>query len=350
MKFFLSFAFLVLSFLPAVSQQLVLSNYTYTLKSKIIGQLAWVDTNAASKNASIQKFALLSPQSGAFQITPKGVLQVRPSKLPAFGFSHSLVVQATLPNGQVRTDTFTLVRDEFRTNKVIAHRGAWKTRATSENSIAALQNAFALGCMGSEFDVRMSSDSVLFINHDPAINGLAIEQTPSSQLAQVQLTNGESLPTLEAYLREGMKQNHTRLIVEIKPSTVGLARSIALTHKVLQLVDQLKAHGWVEYISFEYGICKEIKRLQPFAKVSYLNGDKSPAQLAADKIDGLDYHFSVFEKNPDWIKQAKAEKQTINVWTVNDQARMEGLLQQDVDFITTNEPELLLKILATPNK
>jgi glycerophosphoryl diester phosphodiesterase len=34
------------------------------------------------------------------------------------------------------------------------------------------------------------------------------------------------------------------------------------------------------------------------------------------------------------------------VWTVNDKAMMERLLQENVDFITTNEPELLLTLIV----
>ncbi|WP_187264608.1 hypothetical protein [Pontibacter beigongshangensis] len=55
-------------------------------------------------------------------------------------------------------------------------------------------------------------------------------------LAQLKLVNGEFLPTLEAYLQEGMKQNKTRLILEIKPSGLGKERSLVLADKVVQLV------------------------------------------------------------------------------------------------------------------
>ena len=71
----------------------------------------------------------------------------------------------------------------------------------------------------------------------------------------------------------------------------------------------------------------------------------SPAELAADNFYGLDYHFNVFKKNADWIAEAKKLKLTINVWTVNDKETLEEMLKNEVDFITTNEPELLLSML-----
>lgn len=233
----------------------------------------------------------------------------------------------------------------FAQTKVVAHRGAWKNTGTPENSIAALQAAIRMGCDGAEFDVHMSADSVPFINHDAHIQGLPIETTSSSALAAIKLSNGETMPTLEAYLKEGIKQKKTRLVLEIKPSAVSKERGIALTHKVVNMVNALKAASKVDYISFDYNICKEITKIAPKATVQYLAGDKSPEELLADGIHGLDYHYSVLKKNPDWIKDAKSKKLITNAWTVNDENTMDWLITEGIGLITTNEPELLLKKL-----
>jgi len=231
----------------------------------------------------------------------------------------------------------------FAQTKVVAHRGAWKNTNTPENSIASLKEAIKMGCDGSEFDVHMSADSVLFINHDAHIQGLPIETTDSKTLAALKLSNGEAFPTLEAYLKEGIKQKKTRLVLEIKPSAVSKERGIALSHKVVAMVTALKAASKVDYISFDYEICKEITKIAPKSTVQYLNGDKSPEELQADGIHGLDYHFSVFEKNPTWIKDAKSKKLITNAWTVNDESKMDWLVSEGIGLITTNEPEILLK-------
>ena len=52
----------------------------------------------------------------------------------------------------------------------------------------------------------------------------------------------------------------------------------------------------------------------------------------------MDYHYKVFEKNPTWIQEAKALGVKVNVWTVNDPALMQSLIEQGVDFITTDKP------------
>ena len=79
--------------------------------------------------------------------------------------------------------------------------------------------------------------------------------------------------------------------------------------------------------------------------MAYLRGDVEPEKMKADGFTGVDYHFSVFKKNPDWAVTALKNKLILNAWTVNDEAEMKNLLNQKFEFITTNEPELLFKIL-----
>ncbi len=229
-------------------------------------------------------------------------------------------------------------------NKVIAHRGAWKNTGATENSISALEHAIKLGCYGSEFDVHMSADSVLFVNHDHAIKGTDIEKTVAKELSEIKLGNGENLPTLEAYLKAGSKQKNTRLILEIKTSKIGKERSLALARKCVEMVQKLKVQAITDYIAFDFDVCLEVKKLAPKAHVEYLNGDKTPAEILAAGLDGIDYHFTVYKKNENYIKEMHQNKLTTNVWTVNDEGAMKWFLDNNVDFITTNEPELLLKM------
>ncbi|HSR40202.1 MAG TPA: glycerophosphodiester phosphodiesterase family protein, partial [Phnomibacter sp.] len=95
----------------------------------------------------------------------------------------------------------------FANNQVVAHRGAFKANRFPENSIASLREAIRLGCTGSEFDVRMTADDSLIINHDEHYHDLEIEQTSFAQLSQFKLSNGEALPTLRQYLLAGMTNN-----------------------------------------------------------------------------------------------------------------------------------------------
>lgn len=231
----------------------------------------------------------------------------------------------------------------FLPNKVIAHRGAFKNTGLPENSIASLNAAIAMGCGGSEFDIHMTSDEVLVINHDPEFLGLPIEKSTYAVLLQKSLPNGEKIPTLENYLKVGLQQNYTQLIAEIKTSQVSKERTLQLAEKVVALVHQSGARHRVAYIAFSYEVCKKIRELDPQAPVQYLNGDLSAEQLKAAGL-GADYHFSIFfQKDANWIGNARKMGVVVNAWTVDDPVIMDSFLAQGIDMITTNEPEILLK-------
>lgn len=225
---------------------------------------------------------------------------------------------------------------------VVAHRGAWKKTGLPENSIASLQKAISLGCMGSEFDVQRTIDDSLVVNHDPTFNGLTIEKSTYQQLMGTPLKNGEHLPTLRQYLSAALiNGSHTTPVLEIKPSVVSKARAIQTTKAILGMVSQFKAIQKIIFISFDYEVLREIHRQYPNAITQYLNGDKSPATLKADGISGADYHYSVFQKHPDWIREAKDKSIMLNAWTVDDTLTIDWLLANEFDAITTNKPELV---------
>ena len=75
--------------------------------------------------------------------------------------------------------------------------------------------------------------------------------------------------------------------------------------------------------------------------VFYLNGELSPKELKELGAAGLDYHMGVIKKHPEWIKEAHELGLKVNVWTVDEVEDMKSLIEQKVDFITTNEPVIL---------
>ena len=230
-----------------------------------------------------------------------------------------------------------------QSTRVIAHRGYWRSGVT-ENSIASLVAAQQLGIYGSEFDVWLTADGVAVIHHDSEINGKKIEETPYSEIKDYLLSNGETLPTLAVYLLAGADNKDTRLILEIKPHSEK-QREDALVEEVLRLVELYNVSGHTEYISFSKNICQQIHALAPDVKISYLNGDMPPAEVKEQGWTGIDYNESIFRKNPEWIAEARTLGLTTNVWTVNNEENMEWCLLQNIDFITTDEPEKLAELI-----
>lgn len=103
--------------------------------------------------------------------------------------------------------------------QIIAHRGFWKTGNSVENSISALKNAQEMGVYGSEFDIRMTKDEHLVVNHNADFRGIVIADALYKDLKQLKLDNGEKIPTLSDFLKQGKKDNKVKLIIELKPDT-----------------------------------------------------------------------------------------------------------------------------------
>ncbi len=225
--------------------------------------------------------------------------------------------------------------------QIIAHRGYFQTQPpTTENSIQSLKNAQNLKIYGAEFDVRMTKDGVLVINHDEHHGKMEISDFNFKELENVKLSNGEKFPTLKDYLKQGKKDKALKLIVEIKPAkTEALENEIV--EKTIKTIKDMKLESQSEYISFSLNVCKQIKRIAPEFKVQYLNGELSPQQIKELGLDGIDYHYSVFEKNPTWISEANQLGLITNSWTVNKIEVYDELKKQGIDFVTTNIPDQL---------
>lgn len=295
------------------------------------------------------KISLVKDTSNLFRIDKKGniSLKKRAQLLPSSpDFRYAITFKA----GGVQKE-IELVKDQFIHNKVIAHRGAWKNHNASQNSLSSVKNAISIGCEASEFDIWMSSDGVPVICHDPSVGGRIIEQTSFEELSKIALKNNDFVPTLEQYLLVIKGQNKTCLVPEIKASLISQERTLELTEKVVNMVHKLKVQAWVScYISFNHGALIKIMELDPFAKTAYLGNDKTVKDLKEDNMWGIDFNGKMFVGDKNLTRDAHALGLTVNAWTIDRIEDMKSLLNEGADFITTNEPEMLLDFVKSNNK
>lgn len=234
-----------------------------------------------------------------------------------------------------------------QTTKAVAHRGYWKCEGSAENSLTSLQRAYDAGCWGSELDIWLTADGKLVVNHDPkTLDGLVIEKTDFETVTKSKLKNGETIPSLETYLKAGKELKPMILVLELKTQSTP-ERNREIAQKVVAMVKAMEMEEQVEYIAFSNLVGTELIRLAPNAKVAYLEGDKTPAQLKELGYTGLDYHLGVLKEHDNWIREAHELGLTVNVWTVNKADDLQYFIDHKADFITTNEPELLLDLLKS---
>lgn len=232
---------------------------------------------------------------------------------------------------------------------VVAHRGFWKCDAAgqSENSIAALREAQKNGFWGSEFDVHITADDVLIVNHDDSIDSVLIWDHPFSAFAEHRLPNGETVPTLDEYLTQGEQSKNTMLILEFKEQ-MNEERENIMVDKAFEL---LKAHKLydperVAFISFSLNICKKLAAEAPEFINQYLNGELTPDELNGLKINGMDYAKKVLSEHPEYVERCKSLGMSSNVWTVNSEKEIASFIGMGVGAITTNEPLRVREMLG----
>lgn len=221
--------------------------------------------------------------------------------------------------------------------QVIAHRGFWKAEGSAQNSVAGLKKAAEAKVYGSEFDVQLTADGVVVVNHDDAIDGLVIGETAYDKLKDLKLKNGEKLPTLADYLEAGKKLPDVQLILEIKPHKTK-AQEDQIAETTVKMVKEYGLEKQVEYISFSMNICEQLARLTPKSGIAYLKSDIAPKDVKAKGANGIDYHYKAFEKHPEWVKEAHELGMKVNVWTVNNEKDMKKMIDLNVDYITTDQP------------
>lgn len=223
--------------------------------------------------------------------------------------------------------------------KIIAHRGAWKEFGLPQNSIASLQKAIELNCFGSEFDVHLTKDGVVVVNHDHDFYGMDIESVNYTELLKVKHPNGEPIPTLAEYLKTGLKQNKTKLILEVKTSAAGgSARTRELVDAIVSLLPASAGADNLEFILFDFESAVYTKKVLPHYQVHYLNGDKTAAEIKAAGLDGMDYHYKLLLKEKNTIESFRLLQLKTNAWTVNDKDTARQLAGQGIDYLTTDMP------------
>lgn len=220
--------------------------------------------------------------------------------------------------------------------KIIAHRGYWDTVGSAQNSIAALMKADSVHTYGSEFDIHISADGKLVVNHDDAVGDIVIEEAKWKDLVDQKLINGERLPLLHEYLAAG-KNCTTRLILEIKKHK-SAKREDRCVDEALKAVKAAGLADRVDYISFSKRVCQRLAQKMKGANIAYLEGDATPDEVKSWGCNGIDYPHKVLRQHPEWICRCHELGMTVNVWTVNKPKDIKHFIEAGVDFITTNNP------------
>lgn len=233
----------------------------------------------------------------------------------------------------------------------IAHRGG--DDVAVENSLAAFEAAAADGYLYLETDVHVTADGVLIAFHDDDLDRVtdqrgAVAELPWSVVSRARLGGTERIPRLEDLLEhfpdhrfniDAKSDDAVLPLVSVLRRTGALHRVClaAFSNERLQRLRALVGPGVCTAAS-----PREIGRLTLASRVP---ATPMPATLPYQCLQVPTHHKGVELLTPAFIAAAHRRGVQVHVWTINDPAEMNRLLDQGVDGIITDRPRLLRSVL-----
>lgn len=234
-----------------------------------------------------------------------------------------------------------------------AHRGA--SGYCPENTMAAFEEAIALGATGIETDVQMTKDHRLVLIHDESLFRTTGKQRMVKELTFAELKKldagrwfhrkfrGETVPALEDLL-DFVRQKDIMLNVELKN---GLIFYPNIEERLIGLIRRYGLSERVVISSFNHYSVARVKQLAPEMKTAilYASGLFKPWTYAR-RIGAKALHAHHSTVTPNLVDEARQNDVIYTPYTVNQPYEMERLLQAGVEGIITNYPDRLDALLA----
>lgn len=222
---------------------------------------------------------------------------------------------------------------------VIAHRGA--SRRARENTLDAFRLARSLGADWVELDVRRSADGLLVVNHDACYaDGRAVIDVVADERPWLVPLLSESL---EACVGMGVN-------IEIKnlPGEPGHDPGNGIADALVQLVRATRPSEELLVSSFNEGTVARVREIEPALATAVLTFTlEDPEATIATVAAGGHRAIHPFDSTVDARLVALAHEAglEVNVWTVDEPARIEELVAFGVDGIVTNVPDVARRAL-----
>lgn len=230
-----------------------------------------------------------------------------------------------------------MLEEVFSKFFIVGHRGA--AGLEPENTLRAIQRALDMGLRAVEIDVRMSRDGFPVVIHDDSVdrttNGSGrVSDLTLKELRKLDAGKGEKIPLLDEVL--DIVSGKAILFLEIKED--GAVKPSVERVLSKNLLDS------VLFISFSSKHLVEVKSIVNNAYTGLIYFKPSDGIIQAKRIGALAvlpyFRFATAKA----INFAHRLKLKMIAWTVNDLSTAEKLWRNGVDGITTDRPDVLLKI------
>ncbi|MDR1804293.1 MAG: glycerophosphodiester phosphodiesterase [Treponema sp.] len=230
-----------------------------------------------------------------------------------------------------------------------AHRGA--SAYCPENTLEAFTKAIEQGADCIELDVHLSKDGEIVVAHDDRlervsngtgyINDHTLEELKSLDFSKLHPGTVCRIPTL-AEVFSLIKPKAIAVNIELK-TTERLYPG--LCKKLIGMAEEFGVGERILYSSFNHYSLREIKQLNPVAKIGllYQLGMVDP-WVYANYLGAYAIHpqFFIIATLPETVKRCHENGVKVNVWTVDESEAIKQMLKSGVDGIITNKPDVAI--------
>lgn len=241
--------------------------------------------------------------------------------------------------------------------KNFAHRGF--SGKYPENTLLAFEKAIEVGADGIELDVQLTKDGEVVIIHDERIDrttdgkGFVADYTYDelSKFNASYIFTDEmgfnKIPTLREYF-ELVKDKDIITNIELK---TGINEYLGIENKVWDLIREFHLEEKIIISSFNHFSVLRMKEIAPALKYGFLSEDWIIDAGKYTHSHGVTcYHPRFNNLIPEVIAELKSYNLEINTWTVNKEKDMRYLIENKIDVIIGNYPDITKKILNDIDK
>ena len=227
-----------------------------------------------------------------------------------------------------------------------AHRGA--SEYAPENTMSAFYLGLIYGADGIETDVQRTKDGELVLFHDDTLDRVTdgsgtVRDYTLSELKSLKVYGGcttgfyDKIVTLREFLEVFSKYN-IHFAIELKHE--------GLESEVLKLAEEFGIYGKMTVTSFNFDYLREIKRINPRARIGWLvcgSGEEQIEQLAG--INGEEMAPEAGKLTEEAVRRLRAAGLGMRAWGVTDTALMKKMCRLGADGMTVNFPDRLFEYI-----
>jgi glycerophosphoryl diester phosphodiesterase len=245
-----------------------------------------------------------------------------------------------------------------RTRLVVAHRGA--SAAEPQNTLAAFEAAILAGADAIELDVRLTSDGVLVVLHDPEVGSATdgtgyVHQMTLAEIKRLDASGGmgprQEVPTFAEALE--LIGDRVGLDLEIKniPGEPAFdSPREAVLEAALEELEKASFPGSLLVSSFNWLTIERSKEMAPDIATGFLTVAAIDAHAALVYTRRAGHEFvlpqttALLEGGEALVEEAHKDGIRVGTWVADDEPTLETLFSWDVDAVASNDPEHALAV------